>query len=454
MKKGAITVFMLLITTSILTLGGVMIDLGRIILADYAVASMSESATRSMMANYNADLIGEYGLFAIEDTKENRDEFTKYLKRNLNSDENNNAIGKNFSLLKFKNASLVEDEIVINFSKPISDQQVFKEQVKEYHTPRTIAIGVDRIISQVSSLLKSKAIESLSQGSEKAKNAGKKVVSQADSANTKLQMFKKVTSNSQQLVELKWNKAYASLEKSITSSLGKKGISAVFDVANKEIFKKREFTDVMGLDDAAEEALTELDLMLETVENTDQELKSIKADSSVEEYVQSANKNICTYIKNNNGERMGSTMAALCISPKEREAVAANVGDGKVYLFRDGRLKKLSEDHNQAQSMVNIGIITEEEARTHKDKSKLTQFLGIFQNEMIIEPFLSDNIMIRKNDIFLLCSDGLTDMLTHKEIEEILSGKNGAGSKVRSLVECANQKGGNDNITVILAQVV
>lgn len=177
-------------------------------------------------------------------------------------------------------------------------------------------------------------------------------------------------------------------------------------------------------------------------------------DEHMQAYVQSANKNICTYIKNNNGERMGSTMAALCISPKEREAVAANVGDSKVYLFRDGRLKKLSEDHNQAQSMVNIGIITEEEARTHKDKSKLTQFLGIFQNEMIIEPFLSDNIMIRKNDIFLLCSDGLTDMLTHKEIEEILSGKNGAGSKVRSLVECANQKGGNDNITVILAQVV
>lgn len=171
-------------------------------------------------------------------------------------------------------------------------------------------------------------------------------------------------------------------------------------------------------------------------------------------YVQSANKNICTYIKNHGGERMGSTTVVLCISPKDNEAVVSNVGDSKAYLFRNGNLKKLSVDHNQAQSMVNIGIITEEEARTHKDKSKLTQHLGIFKNEMIIEPFLSDNIIVKKNDLFLLCSDGLTDMLDNKEIENILNQKNSAKRKAKQLIDSANQKGGNDNITVILALAV
>lgn len=177
-------------------------------------------------------------------------------------------------------------------------------------------------------------------------------------------------------------------------------------------------------------------------------------DEHMNAYVQSANKNICTYIKNNGGERMGTTMVTICISPEEEEAVVTNVGDSKAYLYRNGVMKKLSEDHNQAQSMVNIGIITEEEARIHKDKSKLTQYLGIFQNEMLIEPFLSDYIMIRKSDMFLLCSDGLTDMLENKEIENILKQKNSVKYKAKKLIDTANQKGGKDNITVILAQAV
>ncbi len=177
-------------------------------------------------------------------------------------------------------------------------------------------------------------------------------------------------------------------------------------------------------------------------------------DEHMYSYVQSANKNICTYISDNGGERIGSTVVVVCISPKDAEAVVSNVGDSKAYLCRNGILKKMSQDHNQAQSMVNIGIISEEEARTHKDKSKLTQHLGIFQNEMILEPFLSDNIIIKKNDIFLLCSDGLTDMLDNSEIENILRQNSSVKFKAKKLVDAANQKGGKDNVTVVLAKVI
>lgn len=177
-------------------------------------------------------------------------------------------------------------------------------------------------------------------------------------------------------------------------------------------------------------------------------------DEHMNAYVQSANNAICTFIQENNGERSGSTMALLCISPEKKEAVASNVGDSKVFLYRKSELKKISEDHNQAQTLVNLGMITEDEARTHKDKSKLTQHLGIFQDEMVLEPYITDNIIIEKDDLFMICSDGLTDMLSYDEIGNILNDNISLKDKCKKLVEKANEKGGEDNITVVLAGLI
>lgn len=284
MKKGAITVFMILITTSILTLGGTLIDLGRIVLANYTVSSAAETATRSLMANYDADLAGEYGLFAIEKTEDNTKEFNKYLKRNLNADDNNKATGKNFSLLKFKNASLIESETTVVYEKPISDQKVFKQQVLDYHVPRTIVIAADRVISQVTDLLKSATIENLLGKADKAKTATDSVVSKKDSVNTKLEMYNRIKDKPERYAEMLWKKAYKSLKSSLEKSIAKNGISATFSVANREIFAKTQLTDLSGINDAADEAYKELDLMLETVNQSTNELNSIKADGNTEQY--------------------------------------------------------------------------------------------------------------------------------------------------------------------------
>ncbi|MBQ2941992.1 MAG: serine/threonine-protein phosphatase [Clostridia bacterium] len=174
----------------------------------------------------------------------------------------------------------------------------------------------------------------------------------------------------------------------------------------------------------------------------------------MEAYMNSANNAICSFISENGGERSGSTIALLCISSEKQEAVAANIGDTKVFLYRNKELKKLSEDHNQAQSLVNLGIITEEIARTHKEKSKLTQHLGIFSEEMVLEPYITDSIILEKNDKFLVCSDGLTDMLNYAEISEIMENKMSLKKKCKKLVDKANNNGGEDNITVILAEIV
>lgn len=170
-------------------------------------------------------------------------------------------------------------------------------------------------------------------------------------------------------------------------------------------------------------------------------------------YTQSANNAVCAFMVENNGERSGSTMALLCVSPQKNEAVASNLGDTKIFRFKDSKLQKLSRDHNQAQNLVDLKMITEDEARTHKEKSSLTQHLGVFQEEMILEPYVSDNVVLSDNDIFLICSDGLTDMLTYKEIETILSEKKSLKKKAKKLVDKANDNGGDDNITVILTEV-
>ena len=176
-------------------------------------------------------------------------------------------------------------------------------------------------------------------------------------------------------------------------------------------------------------------------------------DEHINSFVQSANKAVCKFIQENNGERSGSTMALLCISPEKEEAVASNIGDSKVFLVRDNELRKISEDHNQAQSLVNLGVITEDEARTHKDKSKLTQHIGIFPNEIIIEPYITDNIILKEKDLFLLCNDGLTDMIDYDEIKTILCVDLPLKDKCQKLVDRANDNGGEDNITVILAEI-
>lgn len=176
-------------------------------------------------------------------------------------------------------------------------------------------------------------------------------------------------------------------------------------------------------------------------------------EKNIASYVMSANNNLCKYIKEHDNRKIGSTVAAVCISPKSQGAIAANVGDSKVFLYRRSKLIKISEDHNEAQSLVSIGIISEEEARTHKDKSKLTQHLGMDSNELIIEPFISDNIILEKEDIFLLCSDGLTDMLSYKEIGDILKQNMSIKKVCKKLVDAANKHGGRDNITVILSKI-
>lgn len=211
--------------------------------------------------------------------------------------------------------------------------------------------------------------------------------------------------------------------------------------------------DGMGGEDCGEIASL---LSVETLDSCIK--KNGNMEDEFERYIQaftlSANRTLCDYMRSNGIDSMGSTFALMCVSPKSGKAMAANVGDSKVYMYRDGLLSKLSVDHNEAQRLVELEMLSEEKALTNTKKSTLTQHLGIPPEKMIIEPAISECVSMHKGDIFLLCSDGLTDMLSYAEIVKILSQKSTVKAQCRALVDSANAHGGKDNTTVILCKVI
>ena len=166
--------------------------------------------------------------------------------------------------------------------------------------------------------------------------------------------------------------------------------------------------------------------------------------------VQGANSKICQKIIESGEKRIGTTFSALVI--ENDKAKVFNVGDSRVYLLRDNELQQVSVDDTTAQRLVSMGVITPEEATTHKDRHKLTQHLGIFKDELLIEPHISKELEIKKDDKFLLCSDGLTDMLTDDEIFKILSKNKSCEELCEELVRAALKNGGKDNVTTIVVK--
>lgn len=170
------------------------------------------------------------------------------------------------------------------------------------------------------------------------------------------------------------------------------------------------------------------------------------------DYVKKANKKICDLINENNGMRSGTTFAALNI--ENDTAIAYNVGDSRVYMLRQGQLKQLSVDHTRIQQMLNMGLITPEKAKIHKDRHVLTQHFGIFPDEMILSPHVSQKITLQHDDMFLLCSDGLTDMLSNEHIKQIMLEQKDVKKCVESLIDNALANGGKDNVTVQIVRCV
>lgn len=168
------------------------------------------------------------------------------------------------------------------------------------------------------------------------------------------------------------------------------------------------------------------------------------------EYIETANKSICSVIKKT-GKRMGSTLALLKIEADSAEIY--NVGDSRVYMFRKGQLVQLSKNHTMVQQMLDAGIITYEESKKSKQRHVITQCLGIFPDEFTLSPYVVSNIYLETGDIFVLCSDGVTDMLDDGEIKNTLLNNDSPENIVNDIIASSLDKGGKDNITVVVVKI-
>ncbi|HTD51873.1 MAG TPA: Stp1/IreP family PP2C-type Ser/Thr phosphatase [Thermoanaerobaculia bacterium] len=144
---------------------------------------------------------------------------------------------------------------------------------------------------------------------------------------------------------------------------------------------------------------------------------------------------------------MGTTVVAGLLDGKLLSL--AHVGDSRAYLFREGQLSRLTDDHSWVHEQVAAGILTEEEAKSHPLKNVVTRALG---GGPSVSPDLQE-LSFETGDVFLFCSDGLTTMLSDEEIRDAAAEESEPKALCDKLVEMANEKGGVDNITVVAARI-
>ena len=169
----------------------------------------------------------------------------------------------------------------------------------------------------------------------------------------------------------------------------------------------------------------------------------------VQNTIEEANKRVCDEIRVI-GKRMGCTFVSVGF--KNDNLYISNVGDSRAYILRNGILHCVSKDHTAAQTMVDAGLVSYEDSQKIKEKHQLTQHIGIFPEEMVIEPNYN-TLKANSGDIVMICSDGLTDMLSDADIAAILSDGGTEQELTNALVERALENGGKDNVTVIVGKV-
>jgi PPM family protein phosphatase len=141
---------------------------------------------------------------------------------------------------------------------------------------------------------------------------------------------------------------------------------------------------------------------------------------------------------------MGTTLTAVYL--EDDHLAVAHVGDSRAYIFRDGELTRLTQDHSLVEELVRQGKLTEEQAAEHPQRSIITRALGI-EGDVEVDTW---SYPMRAGDVVLLCSDGLTSMIGEEQIVRILGSESSLGRAAEGLIGAANDAGGRDNITVVL----
>jgi serine/threonine protein phosphatase PrpC len=153
-------------------------------------------------------------------------------------------------------------------------------------------------------------------------------------------------------------------------------------------------------------------------------------------------------ISESDKQGMGTTVSVLLVAGSRW--LIGQVGDSRIYLLRDGALTQLTKDHSYVQEQVDAGLLTPEQARYHPYSNVITRCVGAGE-EVEADTFTGD---FRPGDVFLVCSDGLTGMVDDRRLQQLLLSRASAGRIVDALIAEANYRGGLDNVTAVVVQVI
>ncbi|MDB4946453.1 MAG: serine/threonine phosphatase PrpC [Labilithrix sp.] len=164
--------------------------------------------------------------------------------------------------------------------------------------------------------------------------------------------------------------------------------------------------------------------------------------------IEEANRRVWGMPTDEGGYRPGSTVVAVLAHPGGAEV--AHVGDSRVYLLHSGAIAQITKDHSMVQEMVDRNIIKAEDAAKHPDANKIMRALGIAKDvEVDLRP---EPVAYSAGDVFVLCSDGLSDLVGPAEILDV-AGSRPAAQAAGQLVDLANARGGHDNITAMVVRM-
>ena len=144
---------------------------------------------------------------------------------------------------------------------------------------------------------------------------------------------------------------------------------------------------------------------------------------------------------------MGTTLVVGVIH--DNMLLLGHIGDSRCYRVRGGVLEQITRDHSLLQEQIDAGLVTPEQAQHSNIKNLVTRALGV-EEVVLLEV---NEYPVEAGDIYLMCSDGLSDMVDDTSIARIISGQPDLSSRARALVEAANEAGGRDNISVLLVEV-
>ena len=164
-----------------------------------------------------------------------------------------------------------------------------------------------------------------------------------------------------------------------------------------------------------------------------------------------ANTRLCEIMQTEKNGRMGSTVISVLIQGDT--LFYTNLGDSRIYLLRDGKLTQITKDHTEGQSMVDAGVLTAEQLKTHPSRNKLNRHLGIFPDEMVLDCPVYEDIPLQSGDRLLLCSDGVFGVFDNEAMAAILSEKTSAEERALKLVDTAYANGSKDNMAAMVIDI-